>query len=309
MRLSGASGNGVRGSVGAHIAVPRERVGNRGAVTLLSPLDGRVMFVLPAGANTIVGTTETPSKTSPDTVTATQNDVAYLLATANAFFPDANLRSDDVIAAWAGIRPLASSLVSKDAGSASREHLIAREADGVLSVSGGKLTTYRSMAAEVVDAVERELAAPHRETVTARVPLRGGAITSLEQELERASRVIGNDSVASRLVRAYGSDWPSVWRLVERDRSLGAPISDDHVHLRAEVVYGVLAERACTVADILVRRTHLAYERRDHGMGIAPAVAVAALMAPLSGWDAAAMQREVERYAAELERTFTVVEA
>jgi glycerol-3-phosphate dehydrogenase len=305
-RLSGSSSSGVLGSVGAHVAVSCGRIGNRGAVTLLSPLDGRVMFVLPAGKNTIIGTTETPSKTSPDTVRATDNDVEYLLAAANTFFPDAKLDARDVISAWAGIRPLASSLVAKDAGSASREHLIARDTAGVLSVSGGKLTTYRSMAAEVVDAVERELGVAHKETVTGRVPIRGGDFGSFERELESALAVVHREDVASRLVRAYGSDWPSVWRLVEEDRTLADRLSGDQPYLRAEVVYGVIAERACTVADVLVRRTHLAFELRDHGWEVAPAVA--GLMAPLLGWDASAVQREIDRYAAEVARVFTIVE-
>jgi glycerol-3-phosphate dehydrogenase len=306
-RLSRTSGNGVRGSVGAHIAIPRARVGNRGAVTLISPLDGRVMFVLPAGAHTIVGTTETPAKTSPDAVTATDGDIDYLLATANTFFPDAKLGINDVVSAWAGIRPLASSLVAKDAGSASREHQISRESEGVLTVSGGKLTTYRSMAVEVVDAVERELGDRHKETVTGRVPLRGGAITSLAREIDSALAVVRDADVATRLVHAYGSDWPSVWALVERDRSLGERLSGDHPYVRAEVVYGVLTERACTVADILFRRMHLAYERRDHGMAIVPTVA--ALMAPFAGWDASAVQREIDRYSADVAKMFTVVPA
>src|SRR5205085_12517237 len=96
----------VRGSKGAHSAVPRERIGNRAAVTLLSPTDARVFFVLPAGSHAIVGTTDTFTSSAPDEVRATKDDVRYLLDAANAFFPAAKLVAEDVVSAWAGIRPL-----------------------------------------------------------------------------------------------------------------------------------------------------------------------------------------------------------
>ena len=100
------AGPAVRGTKGVHIAVPAGRVGNSGAVTMLSPDDGRVMFTLPAGAQTIIGTTDTPTTEHPHEVNATRADVRYLLSAANRFFPDAKLTDTDVIAAWAGIRPL-----------------------------------------------------------------------------------------------------------------------------------------------------------------------------------------------------------
>ena len=97
-----------------HIAVPRDRIGNRGAITVVNPVDGRVMFVLPAGSQAIVGTTDTFTDESPDEVRATAGEVRYLLAAANSYFPDAKLKEDDVISAWAGIRPLAAATSGVD---------------------------------------------------------------------------------------------------------------------------------------------------------------------------------------------------
>ncbi len=147
-----ASRKAVRGSKGTHIAIRRERVGNNDALTLLSPMDGRVMFVLPAGAFAIVGTTDTFTTASPDEVRATADDVSYLLATANRFFPAAKLTADDVVAAWAGIRPLLPS-AGETPSAASREHAVAVSGAGLVSISGGKLTTYRVMAADVLRVV------------------------------------------------------------------------------------------------------------------------------------------------------------
>ena len=159
---------GLRGTKGVHIAVPRERIGNRDAITVLSALDGRVMFVLPAGAFTIVGTTDTDYAGSIDEVRATRADVDYLLRSANAYFPAAQLAATDVIAAWAGIRPLVAGR-GADPGSTSREHSIGWTAPGLLA-SRGQLTTYLSMAV-LVDQVVRALGATARPAATHGTPL------------------------------------------------------------------------------------------------------------------------------------------
>lgn len=146
----------LHGSKGVHITVPADRIGNRAAVTMLSPTDGRVLFTLPGGAVVVIGTTETEPPRDPSQVRATRDDVQYLLDAANAFWPSAALTPDDVITAWAGIRPLIASQ-SASAGDASREHAVTIGPRGLVAITGGKLTTYRAMAEEVVDVVERQL--------------------------------------------------------------------------------------------------------------------------------------------------------
>src|SRR5687768_4496936 len=127
----------VRGTKGAHIAVPRARIGNRDALTILSPIDGRVMFVLPAGTNAIIGTTDTPTTSHPDDVRASEADVTYLLASANAFFPAAKLKRSDVVSAWAGVRPLIAVGYGDAATSASREHALTWTDSGMVAITGG----------------------------------------------------------------------------------------------------------------------------------------------------------------------------
>src|SRR5207237_5188522 len=135
--LTGAArGQRHRGSKGVHVAVPRERVGNRDGITMISAVDGRVMFCLPAGPQTIIGTTDTWTEESPEAVHAAQSDVDYLLRSANAYFPRARLTVEDVVSAWAGIRPLVGQ--SNNPTAVSREHSIALDGSGIIHVSGGK---------------------------------------------------------------------------------------------------------------------------------------------------------------------------
>ncbi|MDP1889422.1 MAG: glycerol-3-phosphate dehydrogenase/oxidase [Gemmatimonadaceae bacterium] len=294
----------VLGSKGVHIAVPAARVGNRGAITLLAP-DGRVMFVLPAGTCTLIGTTETETTETPDDVRATRGDVEYLLHAANRVFPDAALTPDDVIAAWAGIRPLAAAVArSGDANSASREHLVETGPGGVITVTGGKLTSYRVVARDVVNAVFHALARTSPRIRTDRIPLAGGDVPDLDAELAAARAATGTDDIAAWLVHAYGGAWHQVWARAAADPALGARLLTSLPYIVAEVVHTVEAEFACTVADVLVRRTHLAFETRDHGLAVAPRVA--ALMAPLLGWTDRGVELAVDEYRATIERLFTI---
>jgi glycerol-3-phosphate dehydrogenase len=161
----------AKGTKGSHIAVERSRIGNRSAVTLTAPQDGRVMFVLPDGDRAIVGTTDIRTTESPDDVVASEEEIEYLLHAANHYFPRSRLTRSDVLETWAGIRPLAAAPPGAKPSSISREHQISRDARGVIVVTGGKLTTYRSMAAEIVDVVERELGRKPRRAPTDEEPL------------------------------------------------------------------------------------------------------------------------------------------
>jgi glycerol-3-phosphate dehydrogenase len=296
----------VRGSKGVHVAVPRERLGNREALTLLSPVDGRVMFVLPADKHTIIGTTETSTRAHPAEVRASEADVQYLLASANAFFPDAQLVRSDVVSAWAGIRPLVAKGYGQkgSAGSASREHVIDFSPSGVIAISGGKLTTYRVMARDVVNAVERRLEAAHRKPVTETLPLPGGELRSVDAELQVALPEIGHADVALHFVRAYGSRWRQVWALTRQDASLARPLVEGLPYLRAEAAYGASHEFVHTLADLLIRRLKVAFETRDQGAEAARAAAE--VLAPRLGWDSAETQRQLEAYARDAGRIFNI---
>jgi glycerol-3-phosphate dehydrogenase len=291
-------------SKGAHVVVPRARVGHAEAVTFLSPVNGRVMFILPWGDLTYVGTTETEDGGAPDTIVAAAEDVVYLLRSANAIFPDARLQPDDVVAAWAGLRPLVRPGTATAATAVSREHVIL-ETPGLISIMGGKLTTYRVMAADTVD---RVVAALHEldgrpippQAPTARTPLLGGETDDLDAiaaEVEREGLAAGS---ARRLVHRYGSEAPAVARLAHGDARLAAPVAAGANAIRAELIHAVRREMALRLTDLLIRRAHVFYEVPGHA--VREADELAALVAPELGWDRTRVAAEAAAYRDEVER-------
>lgn len=295
----------VRGTKGVHIAVPRDRVGNRDALTILSAVDGRVMFVLPAGSLTIIGTTDTDYAGPIDEVRATRADVDYLLRSANQYFPAAQLQASDVTAAWAGIRPLVAGGGS-DPGSTSREHSITWTAPGLLTVTGGKLTTYRSMAASVVNQVVRALGVSVRPAATHQAALPGGDMQSMDEEVAAATGTIGIPPLAEHLVRMHGTAWRAVWTIVGTNVALSAPVVPTLPYIVAELHYAVEQEMALTLGDLLIRRLHIAFETRDHGVGAAPAAA--RVVGPLLGWSESDYSAQMAEYRAEVSRIFGIDE-
>src|SRR2546430_1300209 len=201
----------LRPTKGVHVAVPRKRVGHTRAVTLTSPIDGRVMFVLPWGDLSYIGTTDTDEDASPDEVRATADDVVYLLRSANAFFPHARLAPADIIASWVGLRPLLRPPRDVTPSASSREHPVVASASGLLTVAGGKLTTYRVMARDLVDRVAarlRELDGRPRapRVPTDRLPLPGGETADLEGLLKGAIERGAPERTARHSVEPYRSE-------------------------------------------------------------------------------------------------------
>ncbi|MBV9880195.1 MAG: glycerol-3-phosphate dehydrogenase, partial [Gemmatirosa sp.] len=229
----------------------------------------------------------------------------YLLRSADAFFPEARLRRDDVVAAWAGIRPLAAAYAGAGStGSASREHLIERDPRGLVTVSGGKLTTYRAMARQVVDAAATLLGTRLPPSPTGRVPLPGGDLPSFDDAVADATRATGDADVARRLVHAHGSAWRAVWARAEREPSLARRIVPELPYVGAELLHAADRELACTLADLLVRRVPIAFETRDNGR--AAARAAAPIVAPALGWSPEDTARHLDAYDAEAARLFAI---
>jgi glycerol-3-phosphate dehydrogenase len=304
-RLAGALVQAVHGSKGVHLMVPRRRVRNEAALTLLTPQDGRVFFVLPAGDFAVIGTTDTFEPADPDEVRASSRDVDYLLEAANHFFPAAQLDRDDVITAWAGLRPLvASDASADDPGAVSREHAVTERVPGLVRITGGKLTTYRVMARDGVDAVQRSLGVRVTRSPTADAPLAGGGLADPLKAIGAATTLTGDAAVAGRLVHAHGDEWRAVWSLAEREAALAERIEPTRPFVLAELRWAVERELAFTLADLLIRRIPIAFETRDHGRSAARRVAP--LVAEWLGWDADRLGRELERYEAEVERLFGI---
>jgi len=295
----------LRATKGAHVAVPRRRIGHERAITLFSAIDGRVMFVLPWGDLSYIGTTDTDADASPDTVRVTADDVTYLLRSANAAFPNAHLAANDVVSVWVGLRPLLRQDQAASPSQVSREHRIVESAQGLITIAGGKLTTYRVMARDVADRVAARLHELDGRPIaprppTDRLPLPGGEAAELDVVFEAARARGMSEATARHLVASYGSETPAIVNLVERDRGLGAPIAPGRPEIWAEVSHAVEREMALRVQDVLIRRLHLFYEYAEQGTAVAAPVALR--MKKLLGWDDVREAEELVDYFKLVER-------
>ena len=295
----------LRLTKGAHVAVPRRRIGHERAITLFSPIDGRVMFVLPWGELSYVGTTDTDADTPPDGVRVTADDVTYLLRSANAAFPEAHLATNDVVSVWAGLRPLLRQDPTAAPSEVSREHRVVESAQGLITIAGGKLTTYRVMARDVVDRVAARLhqldgrpTAPRPPTD--RLPLPGGEAAELGVLVEGARARGVPEATARHLVASYGSETAAILNLVDRDRGLREPILPGRPEIWAEVTHAVEREMALRIQDVLVRRLHLFYEYAEQATAVV--TPVAQRMKKLLGWDEVREAEELVDYFRVVER-------
>ncbi len=289
----------LQATKGVHVLVARSRIDHREAIIFTSPIDGRVVFILPWGSLSYIGTTDTDTIEPPDEAAATEDDVVYLLRSANARFPNARLGVEDVRGSWAGLRPLLAH--GGKESSRSREHTIVQGTGGMITVAGGKLTTYRSMAHEVVDRAVRELRfrdgrPRNTEADTDDEPLPGGEAADLATFRERCIEIGMEADTVEHLLRHYGTESAGVCNLGARDRGLLRRLTPTHPAIEAEVIHAARRELAQRVEDVLVRRTHLYYE--DAGRGADAARRVAELMGGELGWDAARVQSETARYLA-----------
>ncbi|MFZ5477974.1 MAG: glycerol-3-phosphate dehydrogenase [Myxococcota bacterium] len=293
----------LRPTKGVHIVVDHARLPVHNAVVCFHPDDGRVLFAIPWADRTYVGTTDTDYTGDPGEVYADANDVSYLLSAANRYFPGASLGREDVIATWAGLRPLIAEEGS--ASSVSREHEIVVDADGLVTIAGGKLTTYRKMAKEVVDrgvAMLRLLGggpAEIGEAHTARHPLPGAVGWPEDDDVARVVARIREagpaDEATARLFAAtYGTRGVDVAARMAADPRAAEPIVEGRPERMAQVDWAVERELAKTVTDVMVRRTQLYY--RDVEQGLGAEEKVADRMAEKLGWTEERHVQEVLAY-------------
>ena len=305
----GVAGPLLRPTKGVHLVFRREVLPLERAITVISPIDGRVMFAIPWRGRLVLGTTDTDFHGRPDDVWADAADAAYLCESASRTFPGAHFSPDQVIATWAGLRPL----IHEDAEAASdvsREHQIYVRDDGVLLIAGGKLTTYRLMAKEAVRAAirwlrdtdsdlfeDRQLVRPR----TKRRPLPGargldgpgrGALARLAGRLAAEHELA--PELADHLAAVYGTRADAVLELMRSDPALAEPMQPDLPYVWAEVVFAVEHDLARTVEDVLSRRVPLLLVGLDQGLDVADRAAE--LIGTRLGWDAASRERELERY-------------
>jgi glycerol-3-phosphate dehydrogenase len=283
---------------GIHLVVPHARLPLRHAV-VMPARDRRSVFAVPRGASTYIGTTDTDYGPPADHPEVTGEDADYLLEAANRTFTGPPLARGDVVAAWAGLRPLLHEQGKRPSEISRRDEIMTGET-GLVSVAGGKLTTHRSMAERVVDLVAQRLGGRGGSCRTDVVPLPDGGASPaalaglVERVRERLPRLAPGG--AERLVLLHGTGVERIIRRVEREPAAGEPLAGAAVVPRAEIDEALDEEMALTLEDVLERRTRLLLF--DPAQGLDCAVEVAALAARRLGWDAARTTAEVDAYRA-----------
>ena len=284
----GTDPDSIRPAKGVHITVPWTKVRNDIAAVIPVPKDRRSVFVVPWGDFTYIGTTDTDYEGPLENPQCTPEDIAYLLRAINSAVTSP-ITESDILGTWAGLRPLVKRAGSERTADLSRRHSVTTSPSGVVTVNGGKLTTYRRMAADTVDVVARSLGVRGRSR-TSRIRLSG-------------ARDWDRGGLSEHLASRYGSNGEAVRRLEQEQPELAAPIVRGLQYSKAEVVYAAREEMARSVDDVLARRTRARLLARD--ASAAAAAEVARLIAPELGWSAAEQEASIAAYQAlvDAERT------
>jgi glycerol-3-phosphate dehydrogenase len=290
----------VEPSKGVHLVFSREDLKlGQDAIVLPETDDNRILFIVPWESRAIFGTTDTGSG-DLDHPVVTQEDVAYLLDHLNRYL-SVHLTEKDIISTYAGYRPLVKPRATKmSSAKLSRSHVVLQSPSGLVSIVGGKLTTYRRMAQDTVDVLSRRDGSKPVHP-TEHLPLHGSAGWPIKRkELASRAATLGLDAdVMAHLGHSYGTEAETVISLVAGDASLGNRLIDDLPYIRAEVIYACRYEMAMTPYDVLARRTSITLEDRQRGLGILDEVA--ALMAQELHWSPEQQRALIHTYRSSIE--------
>lgn len=287
----------VRASKGVHVVVPRDRIVSDVAIILRT--EKSVMFVIPWGSHWIIGTTDTDWDLDLAHPAATKADIDYILSTVNTVLA-IPLTHADIDGVYAGLRPLLAG-ESEETSKLSREHAVAVPAPGLVAIAGGKYTTYRVMAADAIDAAAQFIPARVAPSITEKVSLLGAdGYFALINQAEHVAQLRGLHPYRVRhLLDRYGSLIGDVLALAADRPDLLNPITEAPGYLRVEALYAVTAEGALHLEDILARRMRISIEYSHRGVDCAREVAD--VVAPVLGWTAGDVEREVANYTARVQ--------
>jgi len=293
----------VGGTKGSHIVVDPFPGGPRDVLYIEARQDGRPYFIIPWNCLYLIGTTDVRYDGDLDKVVPTEDEITYLLTETNLAIPKADLGREDVKYAYAGLRPLPYAPDGKE-GSITRRHVIHDHEPryaGLISIIGGKLTTYRSLAEEVVDAAAKKLGRSTPPARTGNTPL-PGAVARFGQFAEQFRRHAPEwcePQTVELLLKVYGIRAREVIALAERRPELRTVVSEPTGAIGAMVVFALTNEHATTLTDALMRRTMIGY---GDDAGLEAVVASARVAQAALGWDDARVDAEIEAYRAYVER-------
>jgi glycerol-3-phosphate dehydrogenase len=268
-------------STGIHIILDKRFAPPDTGLMIPETEDGRVLFVLPWENHALVGTTDEPAEIT-EHPRPLESEIDYLLRHVVRYF-NLQVEKSDVKAVWSGLRPLVSDPKAADTAKLARDHVIEESESGLLTIAGGKWTTYRKMALDTVDqALSRfNLAAPKPTCQTEHLPVIGGSAYNEKGDLELIEKYAFDADVASHLNLTYGDQAVKVCELAKE--GYGERLVDNHPSLEAEALYAVRYEMAERVIDVLARRTPLALLDTEAARQAVPKVME--IMAKELGWD------------------------
>ena len=292
-RMAGGRGRfHVRASKGVHLVVARDRINSETGLILRT--ETSVLFCIPWGTHWIIGTTDTDWNLSRAHPSATAADIDYLLEQINGVLLTPLTRAD-IQGVYAGLRPLLAG-ESEETSQLSREHAVARPQPGLISIAGGKYTTYRIMAADAVDAAREDLSPGVPDSVTEHIPLLGAeGYQALVNQIDSLSR--RHDLPVWRithLLDRYGSLAVDLFAMIDEDRELARPLTGAEEYLTVEVVHAARSEATLHLNDLLTRRTRISIDTTDRG--VASAEPAARILGRELGWDEERTRSEIDHY-------------
>lgn len=298
--IQGMAGRGrirVTASKGIHVVVPRDRIHSNTGMIIRT--ETSVLFLVPWGRHWIIGTTDTKWTLDLAHPAASRADIDYILEHINGVLTNP-LTHDDIEGVYAGLRPLLTG--ESDATSKlSREHAVSVSVPGLITIAGGKYTTYRVMAKDAVDVVAANLPDKVPDSCTDRIPLIGAdGYHALWNARHRLAEEHGlHVARIEHLLNRYGSETVDLLAAIGKRPELGEPLEHADDYLGVEILHAVTTEGALHLDDVLTRRTRISIETFDRGVAAAPTVA--AIMAEVLGWDDETVVRELAHYEARVE--------
>jgi glycerol-3-phosphate dehydrogenase len=289
----------VRPSKGIHLIVSTDRLRIAEPWLIPASTGHRFYFVVPWEGRVLIGTTDTDYEGDKENPRADAEEVEEILNAINSYFPEARLGEEDVISTIAGLRPLIASDGNHPTASISREEQLFESGDGLISIAGGKLTTYRVMAKKTMDLAVSRLGLNGRQSTTETIGIGGNCS---KQELFDIEKQLGQEfggETASHLVHAYGSGSLRVAAIARENDGLRLRLIDSLPQIFAEVVYAARHEMAMSLADVFVRRLRLGM--LAGGESLKSSRAAASWMARELQWDDLESERQVKRYVLEYE--------
>jgi len=301
----------IHGTKGSHIIIPKFMNGPAEALYVEAKQDGRPFFIIPWRNYYLVGTTDIYFDGDLESISINEDEINYLLYEINHFFNNANIKTEDILYSYSGIRPLPYEPGKKE-GQVTRKHIVFdhEKHDGhknFISVIGGKITTYRNLAEECVDLVCKKLGNPELKSQTKDLKLFGAkGIEHFDKYQEEHSTEFEkkyniHKATFDYLFDFYGSKFSEVLEIISKDQNLKEPICDHNSDILAQIVYAIKCEKAKTLEDILIRRTGIG---TSACLGLECVEKVAEIAASYFKWNAMEEQEAIKRYKENVKRLY-----